>query len=219
MLAHLFRKASSAVAAIAAYLLNSQLWRKHILFILDPSGGLGAHLWIPSHFKHKQFPHGACCWERHISFTKVTVLYIKHEIGPKARKYFCSFATQSATLWLLRLSCTVSTFFSSFIAGKTLTSHGYHWKSKYIYSPFIDDVYFHKNFAATEERHSGHFKRKWIKCDTECCFALVFKHRIWVGVLTWEPVRLNNLQYFMYNSNNITDFELLSQNPSFFLLI
>lgn len=47
---------------------------------------------------------------------------------------------------------------------------------------------------------------------------MVFKHRTWVGVLlTWEPVGLNNLQYFMYNYNNTTDFKLLSQNPLFFL--
>lgn len=102
------------------------------LVFFGPTSGLGAHMWIPSHFKHTQFSHGACCWERHIYFTKVTVLYKKHEIGPKTRKYLCSFATQSAAWWLLHLSCIVSTFLSSFIAGKTLTSHGYNWKSKYI---------------------------------------------------------------------------------------
>jgi len=35
---------------------------------------------------------------------------------------------------------------------------------------------------------------------------------MWVGILlTREPVRLNNLQYFMYKYNNIIDYELLSK--------
>lgn len=65
-------------------------------------------------------------WERHISFTKVTVWYIKHEIEPKDRKYLCTFATQSIICLFLHLSSTVSTFLSSFIVGKTWTGHGYH---------------------------------------------------------------------------------------------
>lgn len=39
---------------------------------------------------------------------------------------------------------------------------------------------------------------------------MVFKHGMWVGIqLTWEPVKPNNLKYFMYKHNNVIDLRLL----------
>lgn len=134
---------------------------------LSPTNGLGVHIWFPSNFKHTKFSHGAWCWERHICLTKATTLYVKHEIGPKVRKYLSSFATQSTTWWLLHLSCCFYIYFLSLVV---------------------------RDWQDIEKRHSEHFKREWIKCDTECCIALVLKHRTWVVLLTWKPVRLNNLQ-------------------------